>query len=453
MSNKTQVLLSEIFGEGMLNKKDRFQRVFLNHVPVMITDSNKVLCLPNRQEMYHVGITAASSKGKGICGNTILGFEYWMKKRMCLILNDFQNETFENSLPCLNKTFETNLKIVNSKPIGYPIVYVYPSNKSLKLNEEEKYFPHIKMCIPTRVLIKSIGNYYKLDKAAKYITGYIKKFEKCKNLDGINNTIDKILEEHFPDKKHKGFEEMKFKISTIFKNIFDEEISELIHTDAYAFLNVTSEIKGLYNYSNLTIQSLFAVGLIPSVQTSVIRGKSWFSAYMSFIVESIYDDFLFRDGEYLRGKTLAMFVPEIDKLWRSVDNGELIKSSLSLVGTNGRRVGIGLIWDAQDYHAVPDTIRANTRFLFVLRKSDAEEVREIKKDFNVDKEVQNWILSLETDAEKGRFDCVALTTDKFVLYNMSDGKFTESNTPQKGRLITPLAHHKVPGRPLKDVIK
>lgn len=453
MVDKTQILLSRIYGDGMLNKGDRFEKINLNHVPVMITDNDKVLCLPDRQEMYHVGITAASSKGKGICGNTILGFEYWMKNRMCMILNDFQNETFEQSLPCMNKTFQHNLNKINSKPIGYPLVYVYPSNKNLKISEEEKLFPHVKMSIPNRALIRGIEHYYKLDKAAKYITGYIDKFEECNTLQEIDETIKEILSENFPNEQKKGFEEMRFKIYTIFKNIFDEEISESIHTDSYSFLEVTNVQRGLYNYQNLTIQAILASGLIPSVQTSVIRGKSWFSAYMSFVVESIYDDFLFKDEQFLRGKSLAMFVPEIDKMWKKVNNADLIKSSLGLLGTNGRRAGIGLRWDAQDYDAVPDSIRTNTRFLFVLRKSDAEEVRGIKKDFNVDKEVQSWILSCETDSDKGRFDCVALTTDRFVLYNLRDGKMSETSEAQRGRLITPLAHHKVPGKPLAEVIR
>ena len=142
---------------------------------------------------------------------------------------------------------------------------------------------------------------------------------------------------------------------------------------------------------------------------------------------------------------------EIDKMWKG-ENGNLIKKSLSLIGTNGRRAGIGLRWDAQDYDSVPDAIRANTRHLFVLRKSDAEEVRGIKSDFNVSKEVAEWILSLVTEPEKGKFECVALTTDKFVLYNLRDGSMGTSSEPQKGRLLTPLAQHKQPGKNLKNLL-
>lgn len=447
MVNQNQMLKADLFGDGMLSKEDRYSKIKIQHIPIMITDNNKILCLPNNEETFHLGVTAMTGKGKGILGNTLLGFEFFMKYRLCLILNDFQQETFENSIPCINKVFINNLKMIGIHPRGYPIVYVYPSNKSLKIGEKEKLFPHLKMSLPTRVVIKNIEDYYKLDKSAKYVTGYIDRFLECKDLGEIEEVIDEILVENFPDQKGSKFEEMKFKIKVIFKNIFDEKITDSASPDAPAFLTIKK--KGV-QYYNFTIQALLATGLIPSIQTSEIRAKSWFSSYMSWIVESIYED-KYQDA-YLKNKSLSMFVPEIDKMWKG-EKGELIKKSLSLIGTNGRRAGIGLRWDAQDYDSVPDAIRANTKYLFVLRKSNSDEVAGIKKDFSLDKEVQDWILKLNTDPEKGLFECVALTTDKFVLYSLRDGSITTSSLPQRGRLITPMSEHKLPGRKIDEVIE
>jgi hypothetical protein len=448
MINKNQLLKSELFGEGMLNSEDRYSKVIINHIPIMITEKNKILCIPDTKETTHIGFTSMTGKGKGIGGNTLLGFEYWMKKKMCLILNDFQQETLENSLPCMNKTFHKVLDLIGAGPLGLPIIYVYPSCKGMVIDDDEKKFPHLKMSIPTRVLIRQIEDYYKLDKSAKYVTGYLDKFIDCRDLEEIDDALQEIFDENFPDKKGKKFEEMKFKIKTVFKNIFDEEITDTASHNAHAFLTINK--KGLRNYTNLTVQALLATGLVPSVQTSEIRSKSWFSAYMSFIVESIYQD-KYTDL-FLKNKQISMYVPEIDKMWKG-ENGGLIKTSLSLIGTNGRRVGIGMRWDAQDYDAVPDAIRSNTKYLFVLRKSNSQEVNGIKKDFNVDKEVQDQILSLETNPQKGKFECVALTTDRFILYDFRTGKTEIRNSPQRGILITPMAHHKYPGTPIGDLIK
>jgi len=436
-----------LFGDGMLNRKERYTQVKINHLPVMYTDSGKIVCIPQNKETQHIGITGQTGKGKGILGNSFAGMEYHMNGTPCLILNDFQVETFEWSLPNMNKVFNENLKILNVNPVGLPIVYVYPSNRHLKINETEAKFPHIKMSLPTEAIIRNIEHYYKLDKSAKYVTGYIDKFLECKDLEQIREVLDEILPEE-GDKKNKVAAEMKFKILTSFKNIFDEKLCNSVAPEAPAFLTVT---KNGIKYSNMTIQALMYCGFIPSIQTSEIRNRRWFAAYMTHIVESVYRD-KYDDESFLKNTKISLYVPEIDKMWKG-EGGELIKTTLGLIGTNGRRGGIGMRWDAQDYDAVPDSIRSNTKYLFVLRKANSDEVKGIVKDFGVDKNTVESILHLTTDAGKGLFECVALTTDKFAIYNPSDGKLSFSSAPQKGRLITPLAHHCKPGLPLTEVIQ
>jgi hypothetical protein len=448
MTSKSQSALAGLFGSSMLSQSERFEKVFLKHIPIMITDNDKILCLPNRDETSHIGILGMTSKGKGILGHTIIDYEYWMKDGLCMILNDFQRETLEWSLTNTNKAFLDNSKIINPTPIGLPIVYVYPSNKNVVIPIEEQLFPHIKMSMPMKAIIRGIAAFYDLGAGARYLTANIERFSKCISLEDIESTLTEILREAFPDEKKKGFEDMKFKIVMTFKNIFDEEISDTTHTDAPAFLNL--EKTGL-SYSNLTIQSIFTAGLIPSIQTGAISNQSWFCAYMSFIVDTIYEDMQFKD-EYLKDKTLTVYIPEVDKLWKDRPGGELIKGSVSILGTNGRMARIRLVWDTQNYDLVPLSLRSNTRHVFAMRFSNSEEVAKIKKDFNVDKEVEKWILGLETKPEIGKFECVALTTDDFVLYNLRDGSVTNTSEPQRGRLITPLSHHRTPGKSLKKLI-
>lgn len=451
MISKSNILKAELFGRGMMNNEDKKKMIEINHTPVMITDKGKLLCIPNEKETFHIGITAMTGKGKGILGNTLIGFEYWMNKHPCVILNDFQQETFEMSLPCINKVFLRNLSLIHATPVGLPLVYVYPSNKDLIIGDIEKRFPFMKMSIPTRAIVNEIEKYYKLDKSAKYFTANIERFLDCKDLEEIDEVLKQIIEDNVKSYENKkSLENMMFKIRTVFKNIFDEKITDNSSPDAPAILNVES--KELGKYSNLTIQALMAIGLVPSIQTSEIRSKSWFSAYMSFIVSSIYEDKLHRDP-FFKNTPITMYVPEIDKMWKG-ENGDLIKSELSLNGTNGRRAGIRMIWDCQDYDAIPDAIRSNTPYLFVLRKANSDEVRGITKDFHIKDDIRDQILSLETNPQKGIFECIALTARDpgFVLYNLRTGKIERTNTPQKGRLITPLSSHKIPGVPLGDLI-
>ncbi|KKM04078.1 hypothetical protein LCGC14_1767830 [marine sediment metagenome] len=78
-----------------------------------------------------------------------------------------------------------------------------------------------------------------------------------------------------------------------------------------------------------------------------------------------------------------------------MNNGNLIKQSLGLVGTNGRAARIGMIWATQSYGKVSDSIRDNTKYLFVSRMKDAKEVNEVKKDFQIPKSMEKDILKLK----------------------------------------------------------
>lgn len=436
-----------MFYNSKLNSKNTYDLPYTGHVYCVEVPTHLLIVRRNGR----IAICGNTGKGKGIAGNTLLGFEHYMKKIPCIILNDFQQETFENSLPCQNKMFMNVHKIIHAEPVGYPIVYVYPNNKNLTIDEVEKSLPHIKMSMPTTWVIRNIEKFYKLDKSAKYFTANIEKFLECKDLEQIDEALKEMIEENVEDfKNKKSLENMLFKIRTVFKNIFDEKITDNAAPDAPAFLKISN--KRIKNYNNFTVQALIATGLIPSIQTSEIRGKPWFSAYMSFIVNSIYDD-KYHDEYFFKNTNISLYVPEIDKMWKDTNNPDLIKEALFLLGTNGRRAGIGLRWDAQDYDAVPDSIRSNTKYLIVLRKANAEEVRGIKKNFNVDAEIEKQILSLDTDPSKGLFECVALTVNYFIIYNPLDGSMTQTNLPQKGKLIPPLSQHKVPGTPMSQVIK
>lgn len=455
--DRSQILKAELWGEGMLSPKDKYHLISLKHIPVMITNNQEVLCIPDYSEGFHIGITGMSSKGKGILGQTFLDFEYNMKKIPSLILNDFQTETFENSLPCTNQVFLNNNRLINSKPYGLPIVYVFPSHKKLHIDETKKLFPHIKMSIPSRAVIMSIENYFKLDKSAKYFSAYINEFLECKTMDDVKNALKKMINENVLDQKNRSsLENMAFKIETIFKNIFNEGFTDNSAQDSHAILNVRAKgLESYYDnegyYNNFTIQSLMAIGLIPSIQTSEIKSKPWFSAYMSFIVSSIYEDKI--KDPYFKDKFIRLYIPEIDKLGRG-ENGKLINSELNLIGTNGRTIGISILWDAQDYNNVDDDIKANTSYLFVLRKANSDEVKGIRADWGeANKEMEKVILNLETNARRGEFPCVAFTNREFVLCDLRTGKSRRTSRPQVGKLLTPLSQHRNPGVPLKQMIR
>ncbi len=422
-------LKARIFGMGMINPKMRFKKMIIKDIPIMITKDGNLLCIPNTQEVKHIGMTGMTGTCKSIFINSLLSWDYWHIKRDCINLNDFQKETFEWSLP--TESFHNILEKINAKPCPTPLVYVFPSTKTLQLEKKDRRFPVIKITLPIEEVIRNVENYYKLDKSKVYLANLMEELVECNSIEEIRS----VFEEAIPEKHTM----MKFKLMNIFESLFNNNMLNVSVPEAPAFL----EYKDKYgeNYYNSTIQTLVKAGLVPSIQTSDLRNQEYFSAYMSFMVESIYRNQY--EDSYFKKRTISLFVDEIDKLWKGY-NGGLVKSSLCLIGTNGRAARIGLRWSTQHYENVPDQIRGNTKYLFVSRKSHAKEVNEIRKDFDVPKGIDKDILNLRTEPKKGIFEVVALTTERFVLYNLINGNVSYSSGAHKGYLIPSPARHHVP---------
>ncbi len=371
---------------------------------------------------------------KSVFINSMLSWDYWHLKRDCINLNDFQKETFEWSLP--TNSFIDTLKIINTKPFPTPMIYVFPSTRTLQIERKDRRFHIVKMTLPVEEVIRNVEHFFKLDKSKVYLGNLIEELVDCDSIGEIRS----VLEENI----HPKHTLMKNKLMNIFEALFNNNMLNVSSPEAPAFLKYKNKNEGK-KYYNLTIQTLIKSGLIPSIQTSDLRNQDYFAAYISFIVESLYKNQY--EDIYFKDRSISLFVDEIDKLWQG-NNGGLIKSSLSLIGTNGRAARIGIRWSTQHYLQVPDQIRGNTKYLFVSRKSHAKEVNEIRKDFDIPKEMEKEILNLKTDPKKGIFEIVALTTERFVIYDLKTGKITNSSGAKKGQLIPSPAQHMVPNNPI-----
>ena len=425
-------LKCRIFGMGMVNPKMRYKKKIIEDIPIMITQDNYLLCIPKTQETKHVGATGMTGTCKSLFMNALLGWDYWLSQTSCINLNDFQRETFELSLKTENESFSYSLNKINAKPCPIPLVYVFPSTKTLQIEKKDRRFPLIRMTLPVEEAIRNVENYWKLDKSKVYLGNIKEDLVKCDSIQAIRA----VLEESFPEKEQKL---MKIKLLNIFEDLFENNMLNVSTPEAPAFLDLNLK------YYNQTIQTLMRAGVVPSIQTSDLSNQEYFSAYMSFIVDSIYKNQFY--DEYFKDKTVSLFVDEIDKLWLG-NRGDLIKRALSLIGTNGRMARIGLRWATQNYEKVTVQIRSNTKYLFVSRKADSKEVNHIKKDFEIPSSMSKDILNLKTDPEKGIFELVALTTERFVLYDLMTGNKSWSSEPKRGTLICPMARHRIPNLPI-----
>lgn len=426
-------LMARAFGMGIVNPKNRFQKKIIKDIPLMITEDRKILCIPKTDEMKHIGITGMTGTCKSIFLNALLSWDYWHTKNKCINLNDFQKETYEWGMP--TESYVDILQKINANPCPTPIVYVFPSTRTLQIEKKDHRFPLLKITLPIEEVIKNIENYHPLDKSKVYLGNLLDQLIDCNSIAEIRS----VFNENIPEKHVM----MKYKLMNIFESLFNNNILNVCVPEAPAFLEYND--KNGEKYYNLSIQTLLRAGFVPSIQTSDLRNQDYFSAYMSFIVESIYRNQY--EDSYFKNNSVSLFVDEIDKLWQG-HNGVLVKTSLNLIGTNGRSARVGLRWSTQHYGKVPDQIRGNTKFLFVSRKAHSKEVNEIRRDFDIPKTMDKEILNLKSIPEKGIFEAVALTTERFILYDPFTGKTSYTTIAQKGYLIPSPARHHVPNKPV-----
>src|SRR3990167_3657074 len=173
-------LKARAFGMGMVNPASRFKKLIIKDIPIMITQDNQILCIPNTEEVKHIGVTGQTGTCKSIFLNSLLSWDYWHASHHCINLNDFQKETFEWSLP--TDSFEYLLKKINISPCPSPLVYVFPSTRTLQLEDKDKRFPVLKMTLPIEEVIKNVENYHPLDKSKVYLGNLMDKLVECNSI-------------------------------------------------------------------------------------------------------------------------------------------------------------------------------------------------------------------------------------------------------------------------------
>lgn len=425
-------LTSRVLGMGFTNPDTRYKNIEVDDIPIMIS-GNYLVCIPNTTEVKHWGIIGTTGSCKSVFMNSQLSFRYWLQKRTCILLNDYQRETYDQSFESKNEEFIRRNKLINLGVCPSPLVFVFPSTKSLVIDDRESIFPIVKMTLPIDYAVKNIEQFHELDKSKLYLGNITDQLSECNSM----TEIQECLEENFQEKEQKL---MKFKMLNVFQDLFDNKLLNVSCPEADSRL--TFKI-GNEEYTNLTVQAIMRAGFIPSIQTSDLNAYEFFSPYMAYIVNSIYENQYY--NPYFKKVTVNLFVDEIDKLWLG-KNGSFIKQALGLIGTNGRMARIELCWATQDsnYDIIPPKIRSNTKYLVVTRMGDSKYVNGISRDFGVPKALAEELLNLRIEPEKGIFEAMCFTIDKFVLYDMTNGDKFYSRNPRKGFIIPPVAGHRRP---------
>ena len=424
-------------GEKYIPEEEKWERMTIENIPLMITENGKLLCLPNFKETKHIGIVGTTGTCKSLFMNTLMSWEHNLLKRHCINLNDYQDQTKEMSMP--SDSFKYMRARINAQPCGLPFVYLFPATDTLQLNKRDKLFPYLKIALPLEEVIINIKSYYELGKSAMYFENLEKSLLKCHSFEEMSWVIEKNL----PEKQQKL---MRFKLISVLRALNKRKIADVSIDNTHAYLKIRNEKGAVYGNdkngqaNKHPIITLMRAGFIPSLLTGNLWNERHFSPYMAYLINLIWSNQ--KSDPYFQKKSVSLYIDEVNKLYdKTQSGGALAKQALGNAGTNSRAFRLGLRWSAQSIGSVIPQIRSQTKFLFVSRLKDDREVKQIEKDWSIPKSMKGQILNFRTEAHKELFELLALTSEKFLLIDLLTGERTYTSEPQIGRLIPSIAKH------------
>jgi len=411
----------------------RLKKVVLDEIPIMITPEKELVCIERGNETFAMAISGASGTGKSLLLHRLLEDIYFQWEDNVCFLNDVSEETYDWSSPMKCIEFNTFNKTLHQFPCQLPMVYVYPNTNSLKL-DLKKYvnYPTLLIAIVFTEILDNLRNYisavnpdFELKQSGMYIKQMKEELEVCETPEDVREVVKNSI----PDEK--AFQSMKYKILGAFETLFDEKILDITNPECKVPIypmKTGFEESGI-EYSGNPICTLMKNGYVPSLVTSDLSTKKYYSDVLTYYVNSIFET---HEKEFI-GERTFMFFDELAEICKS--NRDAITKSLGLVAARGRIKRVGLIYATQYYDRIPHLVKGAKLNYFFSFKQHSDDIRqEIKRDFNLERATKNRLKDLK------KYQCIAMTNNKFILYR--DGERWEETEPIEGTIFFPLSNHK-----------
>lgn len=420
---------------GILDEKERYKKIIITDIPVMVSDAGEIVCIPRESEVFSAAICGSSGTGKSMLGNFFVSQLYHSMKYNVAIMNDLSEETYAWSEPMQNFRFSQYTQwCINQTPCPSPLVYVFPNTNTITIPFDKlNYKNYIRTVLPfTEILddlefyLKGVLSDFDLGKSGNYISDIKEELIQCETPEQIKE----VLNENLPgggDGKKSGFEAMRAKIFNAFSNLMKEEILDITNPECHAYIKVKEPKEYIGNPFSVIMK---ARG-IPSLITSDMINKKYKSVLFSYYINGIFKNNL----KDFPGEKTFLYFDELRTVCEKDD--EPASKAVGNVSARGRINNVGLIYATQFYDKIPNSVKgAKLNYCFTFRHNNAKILNEIASDFDLDKVYKEKIKNLKV------FECLALTNKAFICY--LDGDKYEVTKPIKGHIIYPIANHMKP---------
>ena len=430
------------------------RNTIIDELPVMISESNKLVCIPQQRDTPIIGIVGERRTGKTILMHGINDrvVNKWHKK--AIMANDIQGETgtwclaWDTPQPIKKMV---SLARFGESPHPLPMVYLYQKTNDLKSQFNEVCF---ETSIPFKESMVDYENFlhgkpeWQFEKSGTYFRnlildddGSVKKngLCSCKSNEDIKNLVfaqeTKEIQEEIKGRvfirKYMGFvldnDKVRYKIWNVMKDICNTQIFDITNN-----LSSTWSIEmpdGKHSYYPWL--ACILADLEPSMVTTHLRGKHYFPQWFNFFMNSLFE-FQKEDKISLKNKyELYIFLPEL----QGISGDDRVRQTLNKMVNESGMARISFVYDTQNVEKIPEDIKLNTNYLFTFHQKK-QQASLISRDFDLLNYKEKELIKLN------KFECIAI--GNFVLYDTDGNREVISDEPIRGTILPSLSVHQAP---------
>lgn len=415
----------------------------IKEVPVLISQSKELVCLPETKDENVIGIVGERGQGKTFLETAIASRIYWKQHKCIGFVNDPYEQTFSLATPIQNPMFVEQLQKINEHPMPMPVGWLYP--KTNTLNELRMFGKDFGMgftiSFPFKKAVMDYSNFFKgkadwdMEKSAPLLRLIAEDISACTTFPEMYSVIAKAnLTAAGATDGFKIPENSKAKVIKVLQDVYNQQILD-ISTGVPSMWKIMDARTGeTREYSPFA--AMMACRLVPAIMTRNLQSKHYYPQYMKYMLDDIFDNQT-KDEYFNTNKIVTiMVVDEITNI-ASTLNKSVASESLVTCVTEGRPNRIGFIYTTQNYSVIDRRIRENTTHLFSFRLK--KEAKFIRSDFDLTEHEEESMKSLQ------KFEVMALTSNKYIVYN-EEGKRRESepNEVFRGFALPPLCEPSSP---------
>jgi hypothetical protein len=444
VKNNRSKVLKKILGQEDLTDVEYFA---IPELPVMFSNGGELVCIPQIEDEYVIIVVGRRGSGKTYTTASISSRLYWCWNKRMIMLNDHHDQCQTWALPNMQGGAIQQLKRIGNDPMPLPLCFLYPKTNTFTV---DKVFGGVEgdlsflISLPLYEIIQDYKNYLKGNKDWELKGGTAVLFRnmqdallKCSTFNEVKRAIGnyKISDE---DKRFSISPQSQAKIISTMDDLFSQQIldSGTGIPSKWGLINTrTNSGEELY-----PVIALLKSRIIPVIKTKDVITKFYYSQYMKFIIDSIFNNQTLNPWFSNNQIAIYMIIDEITDIANKQNLFGAGCQSLISCATQGRPNRIGIVANTQDYTRIPDTIINQTEYCFTLQLKD-KEAQKVGKDFELAKHQIEDIKNLE------KFEMMALTKRKFIIYD-KNGRRRESGPEEaiRGYSLPPLCQHTPPKR-------